>query len=696
MLFCKSRLDFLVTFLKKQRILTVFMNGLIFHDNIVKAALIGCFVIYSHPLKSFELPDDIDQLNQQQSELLKLDINDLLNVQVTSVSKKKQKVSRSAAAVFVITQRDIKQSGVTSIADALRMAPGINVARIDDNEWAISSRGANGRFANKLLVLIDGRSVYTPFFSGVNWDVQDTILEDIARIEVIRGPGASLWGSNAVNGVINIITQSATETQGTYLSAGGGTMEKVFGSARHGGKINENAHYRLYAKYFEREMDNNWRMGRGGGRLDWQLSKTDELTIQGDIYEGETGDTINLPSVQSPYNQFINTHTQQSGGNILLRWKKQIEPGQFTALQIYFDYTEKDAFELRQEHSTFDVDFQHHFSLNSEHNLTWGAGYRFISDDMRATFMITPEELQKDVHHFNFFIQEEWRIIENELSFTIGSKFEHNYFSGFEIQPSARIVWQPHQEHSVWASVSRAVRTSSRAEQGGVINQQTIPPSPASMNLPVLVSLTGSIGSASEELLAYEIGYRAEYWDQLFVDLSAFYFDYDNLRNFHPGAPEFAGTHLSQPIYLQTDMNGESYGAELALSWQAMDNLRLNATYSFVQIQYHTENGRSNVSEDEENQTPHHQFNIRSSLKINSSWDWDMWLRYADTVEDFDIPSYLTMDARLAWKPVKNIELSVIGQNLLDGKHPEFSKNFLLSRRTQIERGVYGKVEWRF
>jgi len=659
--------------------------------------IVFSFFLCTSLANTTELTNDLAQLGKQQKQLIKLNLNDLLNLQVTSVSKKPQKVSKSAAAIFVITHQDIKRSGVTSIPEALRMAPGIDVAKIDDNKWAISARGFNGRFANKLLVLIDGRSIYTPFFSGVNWDVQDTLLEDIDRIEVIRGPGASLWGANAVNGVINIISKTAAQTQGGYVMAGGGSTEKVFGGFRYGGQINKSMSYRLYSKYFERETDEDWRMGQGGGRLDWNITKTDKLTVQGDVYHGDTGDVVNEPSITVPYNTFIRSKTKLTGGNIILRWNKQLGVDESTALQIYYDYIGNDTYEMRLEHSTLDIDFQHILSLNDSHDFSWGANYRFVSTDIENSFIITSDAPRTDTHLVSLFAQNEWEIMQDELIFTLGSKIEHNDFSGFEVQPSARILWTPTAEQSLWASVSRAVRTSSLSEQGGVINQQTQEPSAASGGLPVLVSIMGGIGDASEELIAYEIGYRIKPIDEISIDIAAFYNVYNNLRNFDLGSADLVGaTHFIQTIETHTDLSAESYGAELALSWNVLDNLHINANYSYIQMQLHAKNGDSDFSENAENQTPHHKFSIRSSLNIMPSMDWDLWLRYVDSVPDFQIPSYITMDTRLAWRPAKAIELSVTAQNLLDSQHPEFGKDIIVSQHREVERGIYGKVEWRF
>lgn len=643
---------------------------------------------------------DFDQRAQELNQLIQMDMSDLLNVEVTSVSKKAQKVSKAAAAIFVISHQDIKRSGVTSIPEALRMAPGIDVARIDGNKWAITSRGFNGRYANKLLVLIDGRSVYTPFFSGVHWDVQDTLLEDIDRIEVIRGPGATLWGANAVNGVINIITKSAAKTQGGYAMAGGGSTERVFGGFRYGGQIKEGLHYRMYAKYFEREnnddfnevaVNDDWRMGRGGFRVDWNATDTDNLTVQGDMYEGDVGETINQASINTPFNTWVNNDAQLAGGNILMRWNKQINENESTTLKVYYDYTERDNYWLRLEHNTLDIDFQHALPLTNSHNLTWGAQYRFISDDIEGSFIMRPTKKNVDYHQFSLFIQDEWALLEDELTLSVGSKFSHNDFSGFEIQPSARIIWTPTKNQSIWASISRAVRTSSRGEQGININ-------PLAMSTgPTLFTFSGGLENASEEVIAYELGYRFKPIDELTLDLALFYNMYDNLRNFDPAStPQFAGTHFVQSFNMHSDMAAESYGGELALSWQAMDTLHFNATYSYLQMQLHTENGDSNFSENAEKQSPHHKFSIRSSLNVLPTLDWDMWVRYVDSIPAHQVPSYITLDTRLAWRPYKTLEVSVVGQNLLDSQHPEFGSDFVLTKPIQVERGVYGQVEWQF
>jgi len=314
-------------------------------------------------------------LAREMAELSKLTFEDLMNLEITSVSKKAQKVSEAAAAIFVITSEDIRRSGVTSIPEALRMVPGLQVVRIDASKWAITSRGFNDRFANKLLVLIDGRSVYTPLYSGVFWDLQDTLLEDVERIEVIRGPGATLWGANAVNGIINIITKQAKETQGGLVTAGTGTEERGFGSVRYGSKLNDDTCYRVYAKYFDRDIGvdgvDNWHVVRGGFGVDWEPANGNSLTLQGDIYDDKIGDRISVASLDDPYTQTLDGDRESSGFNLLTRWKHVISDTSDMTLQLYYDRTKQNTIILDEIRDTFDIDFQHRFLLSKRQELIW-------------------------------------------------------------------------------------------------------------------------------------------------------------------------------------------------------------------------------------------------------------------------------------------------------------------------------------
>ena len=399
-----------------------------------------------------------------------------LDVQVSTVSRTESTVGRSAAAVFVVTNEMIRRSGARTIPDALRLVPGVQVARIDANKWAVTIRGFNGRYANKLLVQIDGRSVYTPLFAGVYWDVQDVVLEDVDRIEVIRGPGAAVWGANAVNGVVNIITKSARDTQGTFVEAGSGTEERSFSTVRTGGKLGQNAYYRIYGKWFERDRaglptgiaDDEWRQGRTGFRIDWEPNGCDKLTFQGDAYGGTSGTANRIPDSLPPdFQSTITDDSRVSGGNALLRWSRTIDAETDWSLQFYYDRTSRKAVTtgFQEDRDTIDLDFQHRFPLAPEHSLIWGFGYRNSKDSIRSSpfyLQFYPSDRADDL--FSYFVQDEITLREDLLYLTVGSKFEHNDYTAFEYQPTGRLLWTPDPRHSIWAAISRAVRTPSRAE----------------------------------------------------------------------------------------------------------------------------------------------------------------------------------------------------------------------------------------
>ncbi|MCK5229802.1 MAG: TonB-dependent receptor, partial [Desulfobulbaceae bacterium] len=409
------------------------------------------------------------------TDMTELSLEELMNIEITSVSKKPEKLADAAAAVFVVTREDIRRSGVTSIPEALRMAPGINVARIDSNKWAVTSRGFNGRFANKLLVLIDGRSVYTPSFSGVHWEVIDIFLEDVDRIEVIRGPGATLWGANAVNGVINIITKHAADTQGGLIAMGAGTEERGFGGVRYGTDMGETTYGRFYAKGFKRDefvhnttgddAGDDWDMLRGGFRLDSLLYDRDSVTVQGDIYQGNMNQTLHLPTVSGPFfNKIVEDKAEVEGWNLLTRWQHTLSPTSDFTLQVYYDRTNRDEFVYGEIRDTFDIDLQHQFAAYKRHEVIWGLGYRYTHDDFSDSEILRLDPDSRSDELFSAFVQDKITLMEDCLWLTIGSKFEHNDYTGYEIQPNARLFWAPHTDHKVWASVGRAVRTPSRME----------------------------------------------------------------------------------------------------------------------------------------------------------------------------------------------------------------------------------------
>jgi len=640
---------------------------------------------------------------------LELDLEDLLEVEVTSVSKKKQPLTEAAAAIFVITQDDIRRTGVTSIPEALRLAPGLQVAQLDSNKWAISSRGFNGQFANKLLVLMDGRSLYTPSFSGVYWDIQDTFIEDISRIEVIRGPGATLWGANAVNGVINIITKHASETQGGVLVAGGGNEEKGYSSLRYGGQLGESTYGRAYIKFHERDSSyaplldkaagDDWQSMHSGFRVDGTLNSRDQWTLQGDIYQADENQIAQVilldpadPANNPPYtkNDFAD-NIDSSGWHLLARWEHQVNDDSITSLQIYYDHSERTEEILGQSNDTLDIDFQHRLSPSVDHDVVWGLGYRRNRDEFDNTFAVTMLPEERSTNLYSAFVQDEIELSAKRLYLTLGSKFEHNSYTGLEIQPSARLLWLPREGHAIWTSVSRAVRTPSRLHDSATIAIRSIPLIPS----PLVITLNGSEYFGSEDLLAAELGYRVQPLENLSFDIALFHNEYDSLATFEMNS--------LTTIIVDNNKKGKSHGLEVAVNWHPTEWWRLQANYSYLSTTEKINSGSTDVLSvgTVEGTTPKHQFSIRSSMDLNRDLSLDFWVRYVDKLSATSfadppvIPAYSSVNARLAWRPKDNVELSIVGLNLLNDHHLEFAGENIVTL-TEVERSIFAQVRWEF
>jgi iron complex outermembrane receptor protein len=606
----------------------------------------------------------------------KLSLDELMDIDVTSVSKRSEKLSETASAIQVITQEDMRRSGASSIPEALRLASNLEVAQVDSHQWAISARGFNSTSANKLQVLIDGRTVYTPLFSGVFWDVQDTLLEDVDRIEVISGPGATLWGANAVNGVVNIITKSAKDTQGLLVLGGGGTELRGFGGARYGGTLSSNLHYRVYGKYFDRDSTvlpsgrdatDDWHMGQGGFRLDWDGSEANLLTLQGDIYDGRIAQLG------------ANDDSVVSGGNVIGRWSHTFSEESDFKLQLYYDRTHRNIpGTFSEDLDTYDLDFDHRFPLGERNAIVWGLGYRRMDDDVGNSPVLAflPRRLSREL--FSGFVQDEIALVKDRLHLTVGTKIEHNDYTGFEFQPSGRLAWLITPRQTAWTAVSRAVRTPSRID-----NDLFAPANPP------FTLVQGGDDFVSEELLAYELGYRIQPHRRLSLSLAAYYNDYDNLRSVekvNPPAPF--------PVVIANGQEGESYGAELTAEYHVTDWWRLRVGYTELRIHVRPKSGSTDTSKGSgESHDPNHQVGLRSSWDLPWHLECGVGFRYVSQIANQRVPAYQELDARLAWRPTPKLEFSIIGQNLLHDHHPEFGA---LTSRHEIERGVYGKVTWRF
>jgi iron complex outermembrane receptor protein len=639
------------------------------------------------------LPARADPDTESVDQLKSLSIEQLMSVEVTSVSRHPEKLLRSASAIQVITQEDIRRSGATSLAEVLRLADNLEVAQKNSHDWAISARGFNTALANKLLVMIDGRTVYTPLFSGVFWDIQDYPLQDIDRIEVISGPGGALWGANAVNGVINIITKSAKDTQGAYVEGGGGNQLDGLVDARYGGSISSNTSFRVYGKYVDRADEvmadgapgsDAWHQGRGGFRMDSDLSNHDALTLQGDYYDGYE----NEPSGRA---------ATTSGGNLLGRWSRRFSDDSDMSLQSYIDHTHlldpepaltigslelAPAGVLQDDLTTYDLDFQDRFSAGAYDRITWGLGFRRTHDAVvdAPGFGFLPNVLNQNL--YSAFLQDEIPIDPN-LSFVLGTKLEHNGYTGWEVQPNVRFQWTFADEKSLWGAVSRAVRTPSRIDT----DFYEAPP-------PNFLLLKGSPDFESERLIAYELGYRGEVGPRFSSSVSTFYNVYSDLRS----TSYTPATVL--PFYFANNLEGDTYGLEFSGDYQATPNWSLHAGYTLLREHLIVKPGQADIN-DALNETadPKHQFSVRSSVNLPWQTQFDVQLHWVDTLRINNgpvpgtVPAYFELNSRLAWQVSSRFELSVNGENLLHPAHPEYG--FPGPTRIEIDRSVYVKFIWR-
>lgn len=576
--------------------------------------------------------------SEAQRDLSQVSLEDLMNIKVTSVSKKEQKMSQAAAAIFVITQEDIVRSGATNIPDLLRMVPGMDVSQINANTWAVSARGFNDQFSNKLLVLIDGRAVYTPLLGGVNWDTQDVPLEDIDRIEVIRGPGAVIWGANAVNGVINIVTKKAADTQGALVTAGGGTEVQAEGTVQYGGTICGNTAYRVFSDYFDDNSlpavgggsgEDNWNLLHGGFRADSKISSRDSLTVQGDLYTGQEGATIiHVFSVEPPVAGNLNVDTQLSGGNILGRWDHTFSSRSDTTFQFYFDNYERNGPESEETRNTVDFDFSQHWVWGSRQDVIWGAGYRRTWDNTLGTIDQAFNPPDAALQLFTFFVQDTILLQPDRLFSTVGTKVENNYFTGFELEPSVRLAWTPSNWLTFWSAVSRAERSPTQRNIGlnaalGVL------PDPSGSSTPVESVLYGNPTFQSEHVVAYEAGFRAQANKRLSIDVSAFFNHYDHLETLEPGPEVFepspAPARFVMPITFGNLMYGTTEGGELSTNLKLTDRWTLSPGYAFLEMHLHTEPSSLDTTSVTEYQgsNPQHQAQLRSHVDLSHGLSWD-------------------------------------------------------------------------
>lgn len=630
--------------------------------------------------------------------LKKLTILELIEIEVTSVSRSTESLGTAAAAITVVTQQDILRSGARSVPEALRGLPGIYVGQRNSNSWAVSSRGFSSISSEKLLVLSDTRSIYTPLFSGVQWDVQNYLMEDIDRIEVIRGPGATQWGSNAVNGVINITTKSARDTQGFYLEAGTGSEEHATLGLRNGGRLGERGYYRVFGQYFDRDASHladpaspdSWHMTHLGFRTDWEVGSVDVFTMQGDWYDGSVGQMgpavtiVGRPAPPPPL------RAQLKGGNVLGRWRRTLRGDANFEMRAYYDRTHRNDPSFDDDLDTVDLDFQHHFPIGAQ-QITWGLNYRWTSNTNlgKGVFAVDPPGARDQL--ISGFLQDQIAIGDS-LHLTLGTKLEHNDFSGFEVQPSARLAWNLSREQTLWAAVSRAVRVPTRLERDVAIEITESGVNPTGR-------LLGNRSFESEELLAYELGYRWQVSPRLTVDVASFLNRYKGLASLEVGEPftDPGDGRTVYPIVNENLTDGRAIGIETLVNFAPMESWRLTASYSYLDLNIDPHGQDVNRGQFHDGSTPRHQFALRSALDVGAM-QIDAFLRHNSAIrrdpqivsgEGISAYTELNLRAAYAWRAV---EFSVVLQNLLHDHHLEFGAP---AHRGEIERSIHARIVWR-
>lgn len=631
---------------------------------------------------------------------LEWSLEELMSVVVTSVSKKSQTLAETAAAVHVISAEEIRRSGASTIPEALRLAPGVQVAAIGNNKWAVSIRGFADRFSNKMLVLVDGRSVYTPLFSGVLWEALDIPLERIARIEVIRGPGASIWGANAVNGVINILTRSAFDSQGGQVAVATGSELRGHGFASHGWRLDADTAVSLHAK--ASDVDAARRLTGGEGVDDWQsgtagfklerLRENGTWLVQGGVTRTRAGDEVALTRAP-PASTGVTVTEKVANTYLMARWEQQSGPAREDSLQFSLEHSDFQHVVLTEHRITADLEYQQRVLLDARQELIWGLAYRYSGDRIDDSAMIQVGERERDTASYSAYAQDEITLEPGRWRLSLGARLEHNDYTGFGFQPNLRLLWTPDAQHSGWLSLARANRTPSRIERGGSAYIQA---DPAGVPPSVVQLVSGALDE--ERVTALDLGWRHQFNATASLDLAAFYNRYDNLRGAAYTAPRLilpAGYLL-----IQTDPNNanraDTYGLEASLDWRPKPDWRLQANYSWLRYGVHTASLPGQSPSDYAGVSPSHQFSLRSSLDITPTLRWDAWLRHVGEVERFGVDAYADLDMRLAWQPRKDLEVSLVGQHLLDRAHPEYGSYFILSTPSEIERGYYVKVDWKF
>lgn len=660
--------------------------------------------------------------DSEPSSPLDLSLQELLEIEVTSVSRQAESLSSAAAAIYVITGEEIRQRGFQSIPQALRDVPGLHVAQIDSQKWAVSSRGFNGRYNNKMLVLIDGRSVYSPEFSGVYWEAQDTLMADIDRIEVIRGPGAAIWGANAVNGVINIITRHSADTLGGYAELGAGDYQQSFAGFRYGGRLAPGLTGRAYVKAFKRDdldfnpkdvsssaaalisqsdTDNGWWNQQMGGRLDMSLGAASKLTLSAAAYDSMMDQTVTIPTLTAPFIEYPNINTESRGWHLLGDYSRALSADSQLNVKAYFDHAKREESLFGFSRDTMDLEISHHFEIDERHELLWGMGYRHINNELDTNqAVIDTQGDNESTNLWSLFVQDQITLKPDTLWLTLATRLEHHSYTDFEWQPTVRLSWQPAEQHRFWTALSRAVRTPSQAENEYLINVGNLAPMTA-FNPTGFVNrliLQGDSDYDSEVVQTIEAGYRYAGDNQFSLDTAVFYNDYDDLRSSRIAETDFS----SLPAYLTTfsvfdnEASGHNYGLELSANWLINESLKLRLNYSYIESDF-------SDGQPQNTDSPEQMVSLLANWRISRDIDLTANWRYVDRSQSIDpvqvdnqtVDAYHGLDLGINWQLTPELKLSAFARNLLYGSHVEY-KAELFSIPYRVEPSFFGKLTLEF
>lgn len=629
-------------------------------------------------------------------------LEQLLDVRIdaSAAARKPQRLEDAAAAIHVITREDIRRSGMTSLPEVLRLAPGLQVARLDGGTWAVSSRGFNAKNSDNLLVMMDGRVLHSPTFTGVYWNAQDVVLEDVERIEVVRGPGGTLWGANAVTGVINIVTRPAAATQGGMVSLGAGSHERQ-ATVRHGGTLGDAGHFRVYARSFGQDklkpaFGNAAHDARGlssaGFRADWNLSGGRLLTVQGDYYRGVSDHSGSDISLAAATRTPIGYPIDLAGGNLLARWTQILSAAEQWSLQFYRDYYQRDYFNLGERRATTDLDFQHRTPWGGRHDIVWGLGYRHTADAMANTAIVSFTPARRSDHTFSAFLQDEIALAPDKLYLTAGAKVEHNGYTGTEWQPNLRLRWKVDARQTAWAAVSRAVHTPSRTDTDGQVVSTLLRVGPATH----VMRLQGNPAVTAETLHAYEAGWRMQPTARLDIDIAAFRNEHRQLMTIEREASFVAGGYTILPFAFHNRARATTHGIEANATWRPDDRWQFRISRSWLKMNIRRDADSTDTSiETEVGRSPQHQFQFHAFHALSATVVLNASLYRVGELRSLDIPAYTRVDAGIAWRPRHDLELGLTGRNLLDPGHPEFL-NPSGPRSTEVPRSLLATATWRF